>query len=119
MDTPIPLLAKVPVRDLQIHVGRSGLSLGDTVALSLDAHGRVIVTAMVRQRVLGVFGRTRLRSLGHLGPVIDQLLMPLIATGQELRVRVVGITPEHLSTDDGPEVFVSVWGAPGHRMRRA
>ena len=83
------------------------------------AHGRVIVTAMVRQRVLGVFGRTRLRSLGHLGPVIDQLLMPLIATGQELRVRVVGITPEHLSTDDGPEVFVSVWGAPGHRMRRA
>ena len=102
MDTPIPLLAKVPVHDLQIHVGRSGLSLGDTVALSLDAHGRVIVTAMVRQRVLGVFGRTRLRSLGHLGPVIDQLLMPLIATGQELRVRVVGITPEHLSTDDGP-----------------
>jgi hypothetical protein len=56
MDTPIPLLAKVPVHDLQIHVGRSGLSLGDTVALSLDAHGRVIVTAMVRQRVLGVFG---------------------------------------------------------------
>lgn len=119
MDTPIPLLAKVPVHDLQIHVGRSGLSLGDTVALSLDAHGRVIVTAMVRQRVLGVFGRTRLRSLGHLGPVIDQLLMPLIATGQELRVRVVGITPEHLSTDGGPEVFVSVWGAPEHRMRRA
>jgi hypothetical protein len=55
-DTPIPLLAKVSVHDLQIHVGRSGLSLDDTVALSLDAQGRVIVTAMVRQRVLGVFG---------------------------------------------------------------
>ena len=112
MDTPIPLLAKVPIYDLQIHVGRSGLSLGDAVVLTLDAQGRVIVTALVRQRVLGVFGRTRLRSLGHLGPVIDRLLVPLIAAGQDLRVRVVGITPEHLSTDDGPEVFVSVWGAP-------
>jgi hypothetical protein len=114
MDTPIPLLAKVPDYDLQIHVGRSGLSLGDTVALTLDAQGRVIVTAKVRERVLGLFGRTRRRSLGHLGPVIDRLLAPLIANGQELRVRVVGITPEHLSTDDGPEVFVSVWGAPRH-----
>lgn len=119
MDTPIPLLAKAPVHDLQIHVGQSGLSLGDTVALSLDAQGRVIVTAVVRQRVLGIFGRTRLRSLGHLGPVIDRLLVPLLDNGQELRVRVVGITPEHLGADNGPELFVSVWGAPRHGPYRS
>lgn len=112
-ETPIPLLAKAPVYGLQVHIGRSGLSIGDEAQVTLDAERKIIVTAMVRQRRFGVFKLSRLRQLGHLGPVVDRILLPHLESGQDLRVRVVGITPEHLSGDRGPEVFVSVWGAPG------
>lgn len=112
-ETPIPLLAKAKVHGLRLHVGRSGLSLGDAVELALDEQGKVIVRAMVRESVLGIFRRTRLRTLGHLAPVVDRGLAPLLETGHALRVRVVGLTPEHLSGTHPPEVFISVWGAPG------
>lgn len=111
-ETPIPLLAKAPVYGLQIHVAQSGLSIGDPAEVSLDAEHRVVVSAVVRKPVLGLVRLLRPRLLGHLGPVVDRILVPLLESGHELRVRVVGITPEHLSGQHGPEVFVSVWGVP-------
>lgn len=111
-NTPIGLLAKAPVFGLQLHIGESGLGLGDRVRLSLDADGRVLVCAHVRKRLCGFFRRSVLAPVGHLGPVVDRLVAPQIAAGLDLRARVVGITPEHLSADGRAEVFVSVWGVP-------
>ena len=111
-ETPVTLLAKAKVHDVRLHIGRSGLSLGDAVKLALNDQGKVIVRAMVHERIFGVFRRRRCRTLGHLGPAVDRLLGPLIETEHALRVRVVGLTPEHLSATTDPEVFVSVWGAP-------
>ena len=111
-DTPIPLLAKAPVFGLQMHIGQSGLALGDRVRLALDEEGKVVVCARVRQRVFGSLQRSVQAPVGHLGPVVDRLVAPQVAAGHDLRVRVVGITPEHLSPDGRAEVFVSVWGVP-------
>lgn len=116
-ETPVTLLAKAKLHDVRLHIGRSGLSLGDAVELALDAQGKVIVRARVQERVLGVFRRTRCRTLGHLGPAVDRFLAPLVETEQALRVRVVGLTPEHLSASADPEVFVSIWGAPGQTRK--
>lgn len=112
LETPIPMLAKVPIHGLKLHVGQSGLSLGDSVDVALDNENKVSVTAVVRRRFLGIFPYERSSRLGHLGPVVDRLLVPLLQEGRELRVRIVAISPEHLCGQGGPEVFVSVWGVP-------
>lgn len=112
LETPIPMLAKVPIHGLKLHVGQSGLSLGDSVDVALDNENKVSVTAVVRHRFLGIFPYERSSRLGHLGPVVDRLLVPLLQEGRELRVRIVAISPEHLCGQGGPEVFVSVWGVP-------
>ena len=110
--TPVTILAKTPVFGLQVNLARSGLCIGDNAEVILDDFGRVVVSAPVRQRLLGLLPLTRARPLGHLGPVVDRIIGPMIEEGRDLRVRIVGITPEHLSGQRGPELFVSVWGTP-------
>lgn len=112
LETPIPMLAKVPIYGLKLHVGQSGLSLGDAVEVALDGENKISVSAIVRRRFLGVFPMARSSRLGHLGPVVDRILVPLLQDGRELRVRIVAISPEHLCGQNGPEVYVSVWGVP-------
>lgn len=111
-ETPIPILAKAQVFGLAFNVARSGLCIGDSAEVALEPDGRAVVSAMVRRRLLGVVPMTRHCQLGHLGPVVARILAPLLEDGRDLRVRIVGITPEHLSGQHGPELFVSVWGAP-------
>jgi hypothetical protein len=117
LETPIPMLAKVPIHGLKLHVGRSGLSLGDSVDVALDSENKVSVSAVVRRRFLGIFPYGRTSRLGHLGPVVDRILVPLLREGRKLRVRIVAISPEHLCGQSGPEVFVSVWGDPSSVAR--
>jgi hypothetical protein len=111
-DTPIPILAKAPVFDLHLVVAKSGLSIGDSAEIALDADGRPAVSAWVRHRVWGFPARSRLKRIGHLGPVAGRILAPHLISGQDLRVRIVGLTPEYLAGPQGAEVFVSVWGVP-------
>ena len=112
IETPLPILAKTPVLGLAVHVGRSGLCIGDRAELSLTAEGQVSISANVRCRYLGLVPYHRDARLGHLGPVVARILAPTLAKGYPLRVRIVGITPEHLCGATGPEIHVSVWGDP-------
>ena len=105
-----PLIHKAQVHGLRIHVGRAGLCLGDTAeAVPLD-DGTVGVVAQVRAPFLGLFPRQRREVLGRLGPAAARILMPEITEGRPLRLRIVGLTPEHLAGPQGPEVHVSAWG---------
>jgi hypothetical protein len=38
----------------------------------------------------------------------------MLGRNDHLRVRIVGLTPEHLATDGKAEMYVSVWGATRH-----
>ena len=102
-DSLQPLIHKAPVHGLLVHVGRCGLCIGDPATLHLLEDGQIGIFAQVRRRVLG----RRLSQLGHLGPAGTTLLRPAVQRGQHLRVRIVGLTPEHLAA---PEVHISVWG---------
>lgn len=102
-----PILGKARLHDLRVHVGRSGLCLNDPAQLRVAADGRIEVMARMRRRLLGVLPRWRWQVLGELGPRATVLLGPWLEEAESLRLRIVGLTPEHIAA---PEVFVSVWG---------
>lgn len=112
IDTLQPILPKTPVLGIKCHVGRSGLCIGDRADLRLSDSGEVELLAQIRRRFLGLVPYRRAERLGHLGPIVARILAPALAYGHPLRVRIVGITPEHLCGPTGPEVHVSVWGDP-------
>lgn len=111
-ETLRPLIHKAQVLGLQIHVGRAGLCLGDAAeAISLE-DGTIGVAARIRRPLLGLIPRQKQMVLGRLGPAASRILMPELAQGRPLRLRIVGLTPEHLAGPDGAEVHISAWGAP-------
>lgn len=113
-DAKLPLIHKAPVEDLVIHVARTGLSIGDTAWLDRTSTGRIGVFAQLRQPILGFIPRVRPGLVGHLGPLAEELVSPSLAHGDDLRVRIIDLVPEHLANGHPPEVYVSVWGDPRH-----
>ena len=113
-DAKLPLIHKAPVEDLTVHVARTGLSIGDTAWLDRLSDGRVGVFARIRQPFLGLIPRHRTALLGHLGPLAEEIVSPSLAHGDDLRVRIIDLTPEHLANGFPPEVYISVWGDPRH-----
>ena len=108
-DTIEAIIHKAPVQDLAIHVGKSGLCLGDRADLRLMPDGSVGVYCMARRRTL-LFTQRAERRIGHLGPQASAIVMPALEQGEALRVRIVGLTPEHLAQDGHADVHISVWG---------
>jgi hypothetical protein len=46
--------------------------------------------------------------------VAEEIIAPSLAHGDDLRVRIIDLTPEHLANGYPPEVYISVWGDPRH-----
>jgi hypothetical protein len=113
-DAKLPLIHKAPVEELVIHVARTGLSIGDTAWLDRTSEGRVGVYAQLRQPILGFIPRLRPGLVGHLGPLAEEIVSPSLAHGDDLRVRIIDLVPEHLANGYPPEVYISVWGDPRH-----
>lgn len=113
-DTKQPLIHKAPVHGLRVHVGRAGLSIGDGADLARLPEGGIGIFATVRHPFLGLIPIRRRACIGHLGPVAEALVAPSVDEGDPLRVRIVGVNPEHLAREAPPEVHISVWGDPRH-----
>ncbi|MFT7059432.1 MAG: hypothetical protein ACJASV_001941 [Pseudorhodobacter sp.] len=112
-----PLIPKAQVTGLRLAVASSGLSMGDKAELHLAEDGQVMVYA-ITQRPLLFWSRRKLRQLGYLGAQVSETLTAALRKGDALRVRIVGLTPEHLAADGVPELYVSVWGsAPLSKMQ--
>ena len=107
-----PLVHKTAVHDLAVVVRRTDLSIGDTAELHELPDGRIGVFTARRKSFLGLFPRQQVQMLGILGPKASRLVGPSVAAGDFLRIRIVGLTPEHLSPDGQAEVHVSIWGDP-------
>jgi hypothetical protein len=105
-----PLIRKAQIVGLRVNVGKAGLCIGDTAHLEFLDDGQIGLFAQGKQRWLGVFPRRCLLHLGQLGPIATDILAEPLRKEMHLRVRIVGLTPEHLSETRQPEVFVSVWG---------
>lgn len=105
-----PIIHKAPVLGLRVNVTRTGLCIGDPAGLQLMDDGQIAIFAPVRKHFLGLIPHRSLAQLGHLGPAAAEIVAPALQHGDHLRVRIVDLTPEHLSTSDGPEVHISVWG---------
>lgn len=113
-DAKLPLIHKAPVEDLVIHVARTGLSIGDSARLERLSDGRIGVFARLKRPILGVIPHHREGLMGHLGPMAEEIVAPSLAHGDDLRVRIIDLTPEHLANGYPPEVYISVWGDPRH-----
>lgn len=109
-----PIIHKAPVMGLSINVNKTGLCLNDTAYVRLIANGQIGVYAFARNRIFGVFRRKTPVFLGHLGPAATQIILPSLRNNDPLRVRIVGLNPEHLARGDGAEVHISVWGDLKH-----
>lgn len=107
-----PILPQVPVEGIALHIGRSGLSMGDAAEARLMADGRIGIWSRLSQPFLGLVPRRRDVLLGHLGPVAGLIATHALEVGAPLRVRVVMLTPEHLAGENQPEIHVSIWGDP-------
>lgn len=104
-----PILHSTEVVGLCGGINRTGLSIGDEATLLPAAEGVVEVAARIRRRFL-LIRRSQLCVIGRLGPSATRLVAPLLERPDALRVRIVGITPEHLSRDGRAEMHVSIWG---------
>ncbi|MFM7336159.1 MAG: hypothetical protein ACKO2N_20955 [Tabrizicola sp.] len=113
-DAKLPLIHKAPVEGLAIHVARTGLAIGDSARLERLSDGRIGVFARLKKPILGLIPHHRDGLVGHLGPVAEEILSPSLAHGDDLRVRIIDLTPEHLANGYPPEVYISVWGDPRH-----
>lgn len=109
------LIHKAPVQELQLHIGKSGLCIGDAAELHLQEDGRIGIFAQAKRPLLGILPRRSLRHLGQLGPAATAVMTEPLQHGDHLRVRIVGLTPEHLSPNGVAEVYISVWSNT-HRM---
>lgn len=105
-----PLIHKAPVLGLKVNVTRTGLCIGDPAELHLLPDGQIGIYAPARQRFLGIIPRKVLLHLGQLGPAATAIIGEALQRKIHLRVRIVGLTPEHLSASTGPEVYISIWG---------
>mgnify|MGYP003625839441 FL=1 len=104
-----PLLAQAQVTDLVFNVAHSGLTLGDKASLGLAEEGRVAVLAETRARFL-FWSRRKTRLLGYLSPADTAVILPRLQASDLLRVRIVGLTPEHLGQDGRAGMQISIWG---------
>ncbi len=111
MNDPLqPILSMTRLVDLQLHVARTGLALGDTAVMQATADRWIGIFAAVQRYRLGMIPHRPLRLLGFLAPADAALISPAVAAGEPFRIRIVGLTPEHLAPE--PEIHVSVWGDP-------
>ena len=105
-----PLINKAQIRGLRVNVTKTGLCIGDTAHLRLLEDGQIAVYARGNQPWLGFIPRSRTLRLGQMGPSATAMLTTPLQDEMHLRVRIVGLTPEHLSPSRQAEVCVSVWG---------
>ena len=105
------LITKAQIIGITLGVAKAGLCLGDTAYLKLTADGHIALFAQGRQSWFGLYTRRPWLQLGHLGPIATDLLGEHLRRNLRLRVRIVSLTPAHLSKSQHPEVSVSVWGA--------
>ncbi len=109
------LIHKAPVQGLLLHIGKSGLCIGDAAELHLQPDGKIGIFAQAKRPLLGILPRRSLRHLGYLGPAATEVMIEPLQHSDHLRVRIVGLTPEHLSPNGAAEVYISVWSNT-HRM---
>lgn len=110
-----PLIHKAAVHSITVNVARTGLSIGAPAELHTLPDGRVGVFVQLKRWFLGLIPRQVMALVGVLGPHATALIAPAVERGESLRVRIVGLTPEHLASEGaGPEIHISVWGDPRH-----
>ena len=108
-----PLIHKATLRDISVNITRAGLSINDPAMLQARPDGQLAVLMQVSRRFLGLFPHKKVVTVGLLAPHIAEMLGEAVQRGEATRVRIVGLTPEHLTLPgQGPEIHISIWGDP-------
>lgn len=106
------LIYKTSLLRLEVNLRRDAIYLGDP--LQLQQEGSDDVAAFVNLPSLLPFriGKARKVRAGYLGNHAKKLIVPALAKGVQLRVRIVEIQARHLNSEGTDMISISVWGDP-------
>jgi hypothetical protein len=101
---------KVEVVNLEADLRKIGLSIGDALNLQLDELGSCQAYFTPKQTWLGKIFKNHVdQRLGELSKNDALYLAKQVKDASKARVRVVDVTPKHLSSENKDSVFISVW----------
>ena len=101
---------KTKVYDLKIDVAKTNLCIGDDLEIDVDAKGVLELFYFKEIEFINRFlGRKKPKRLKALSSEDSENLSQKLKKAHKIRVRVVGISPKHLSNNKYNEVHVSVW----------
>ena len=113
----LPIVHKAAVEQLSVSPSQLRLNIGDPAELSLGESGEVTVSVTRQKRDLLLRRKTRSVKLGLLEAAAAARVTAALRAGEPVRVRIVNISPAHLTADRTESVHVSVWAEESHGAR--
>ena len=106
------LIHKTSLLRLEVNLRRDAIYLGDPMQLLQEGSDDVAAFVKLPSRLPFGIGKARKVRAGYLGNNAKKLIMPALAKGGQLRVRIVEIQARHLNSEGIDLISISVWGDP-------
>ena len=101
---------KICIDDVSLDATVEQLSIGDELKLTVSPEGFFMLFCKNKRGLLSrLLLRRSWKYLGRLSPRNADDLTPRLAGATKIRIRVVDISPKHLSGQSLDRVFVSIW----------
>jgi hypothetical protein len=106
------MIHKTSLLRLEVNLRRDAIYLGDPMQLLLEGTDDVAAFVQLPSRLPFGIGKVRSVRAGYLGNHAEELIMPALVKGGQLRVRIVEIQARHLNSTGIDLISISVWGNP-------
>lgn len=106
------LTYKTSLLRLEVNLCRDAIYLGDPLQLVQEGNDDVAAFVKLPSRLPFGIGKARKVRAGYLENHAKKLIVPVLAKGGQLRVRIVEIQARHLNSEGIDMISISVWGDP-------
>jgi hypothetical protein len=106
------LIYKTSLLRLEVNLCRDAIYLGDPLQLVQEGSDDVAAFVNLPSRLPFGIGKARKVRAGYLENHAKKLIVPALAKGGQLRVRIVEIQARHLNSEGIDMISILVWGDP-------